>query len=430
MPNVSRKTLCTVYVVMLMDTFNLGMIFPLLPSIAKDFGASGTVVGGMASAYSFCQMLTTPVLGWASDRFGRRPIILLALLGTTFTSWATGAAGTLRVLFASRCLSGISGSSQGVVSAYVADVTVEGEERNVYMSYLSAANSIGIVAGPAVGGLMAHVGFSSACYVSAALSGLNLLAAAAFVHESRWRQAEGSAPLNEAFPEARGAQDGGAEGNGEASADEPLPVPNGIPCKAGFLFAAGFLMRFGFASVESIAGYYLMDTYFDGDDKASARFFGMCMVLVGFLMFLCAGILYKPLLSRFGERTLVVHGAALRAGAFALQSLAPSQWWFAVAFMLVGAGTMFTFPTIQSSLTKMCDKSIYGRALGVLQSFQALGRTSAPILFGWLYDRVDHRICFFICSGLTVAAGVMMMPLPMSRPSGRGAAPGSEAAAY
>ncbi|CAK0833792.1 unnamed protein product, partial [Prorocentrum cordatum] len=181
-------------------------------------------------------------------------------------------------------------------------------------------------------------------------------------------------------------------GSGEASVDEPALVASKIPCKAGLLFAAGFLMRFGFASVESIAGFYLMDTYFDGDDKASARFFGVCMVLAGVLMFLCAGVLYKPLLSRFGERLLVIYGAALRASAFALQAFAPSQWWFAVAFMLVGGGTMFTFPTIQSALTKMCDKSIYGRALGALQSFQALGRTSAPILFGYLYDRTSHRI--------------------------------------
>ncbi|CAE8612442.1 unnamed protein product, partial [Polarella glacialis] len=138
-----------VYMVILMDTLNFGIVFPLLPSIAETFGADATQVGSLATAYSVAQVLFTPILGKASDRFGRRPVLLIAVFGTMLSAAVTGLAWNFYILLLARAVNGASGGTAGIANAYIADVTTP-EEKAVYISYLSAANSIGIILGPAL----------------------------------------------------------------------------------------------------------------------------------------------------------------------------------------------------------------------------------------------------------------------------------------
>eukprot|EP00931_Biecheleriopsis_adriatica_P061870 TRINITY_DN37223_c0_g1_i2.p1 TRINITY_DN37223_c0_g1~~TRINITY_DN37223_c0_g1_i2.p1 ORF type:complete len:466 (-),score=62.53 TRINITY_DN37223_c0_g1_i2:44-1441(-) len=412
MPSVSQKAIWTVYFVMLMDTLNFGIVFPLLPSIAKDFDASAEMVGSMASIYSFCQMLATPVLGRISDRFGRRPVIIWSILGTSVSSLATGFAWTFPLVIAARCINGISGATVGVVNAYIADITTP-DERPDYLSYMSASNSLGVILGPALGGFLAQQGFAFACYVSAALSGLNLLFALALITESRWVQAGDSALLSSEGEVVRGKGEGKGKGKGKTFADEP---PNGapakIPCAAGLLYAAGFLMIMGFASVESITGYYLMDTFFNGDQTASAQFFGTSMMVNGVVMFIFTGLCYRRLRACMGENVLLAIGVLLRALSFSSQALAPSKWIFTMGWTGVVLGTQCVVPSTSSLLTTMCARSIYGRALGYQQSAQAFARVLAPMSFGWLYTKTDHRCSFVICSASTLLAGIFIALVP------------------
>lgn len=309
----------------------------------------------------------------------------------------------------------------GVVNAYIADVT-RPDERPDYLAHMSAANSLGIILGPAVGGLLARQGFSFACYVSAALSGFNLLACLALVSESRWQQATDVAPLHGEGDQTTGDAVGDGKGKGKGSgkgksfAEEPVDGrPAKIPRGAGLLFAAGFLMIMGFASVESITGFFLMDTFFDGDQNLSAQFFGMCMVANGVAMFIFSGLMYRRLRTRLGENHLLVMGVCLRAGAFILQAMAPTKWIFGAGWTGVVLGTQCVIPSTSSKLTTMCPRSIYGRALGYQQSIQALARVVAPASFGWLYANADHKCSFFICAATTLLAGILILLVPLLR---------------
>lgn len=401
MPSVSRGALWTVYLVMLMDTLNFGIVFPLLPAIAKSFGASATLVGSMATTYSFFQMIATPFLGQISDKYGRRPVLLLSLLGTTLSSVGTGLALNFPMLIAARCINGISGGTVGVVNAYVADVTSK-EEKSTYMSYISAANSIGIILGPAFGGILAQWGFPVACYVSAGLSALNLLVAIPLLVESRWSQARDVTVPLAGGGDAAGA---GAHANGAAA----VPRRHTVPCPAYYLYFASFLLIFGFAAMESIQAYYLMDTFFNGDDKAAAQFYGYQFMFVGVAVFIMAAFVYRPLKKLCGEMPLVVVGMCIRTGGFLFQAVAPTKWWFVAATMAIVCGNQLTFPTTASLLTTMCHHSIYGKALGYLQAGQALSRVIGPQVFGAAYDHISHEFSFYACAAMTVLAGVSIV---------------------
>eukprot|EP00445_Apocalathium_hangoei_P095036 CAMPEP_0204250610 /NCGR_PEP_ID=MMETSP0361-20130328/100252_1 /ASSEMBLY_ACC=CAM_ASM_000343 /TAXON_ID=268821 /ORGANISM="Scrippsiella Hangoei, Strain SHTV-5" /LENGTH=519 /DNA_ID=CAMNT_0051223879 /DNA_START=1 /DNA_END=1559 /DNA_ORIENTATION=+ len=401
MPSVSQGTLCTVYFVMLMDTLNFSIVFPLMPSIAKQFGAGASSVGMMATTYSLCQMCAMPILGRLSDRYGRRPVLLISLLGTTLSSFGVGLARDFPTLIVARCLNGLSGATMGVVVAYVADVTTN-DEKPVYMSYTSAANSIGMICGPALGGLLSHYGFAVPCYVSGALSLLNLLFAIPFLKESRWVQAHDvGAALNDPAQQ---------QGGGSSAGEESLQGTSArIPLAAGYLFASGFLLLFGFAALESIVGFYLMDTFFNGDAQASGQFYGICFTCNGIVAFVMSFFFYRRIRRCLGEVQLIICGTLIRTSGFLFQSFAPTPVLFSGAMMCVVCGNQLILPHTSSTLTTMCHRSIYGRALGYSQSVQALARTLAPSVFGAAYDNLTHEFSFYACAATTLVAGGLIL---------------------
>lgn len=392
MPSVSRAELWTVYLITVMDVLNYSMVFPLVPSIAKQFGASATAASGIATVYAVCQMLSTPTMGQLSDRFGRRPILLVSLVGTTLSSFGTGMAGSFYALLAARCVNGISGSTIGVVSAYLADVTTK-EEKAVYMSHVSIASSVGVILGPAAGGLLVRSGFASACYLSGGLSAVNLAVALGSLKESRWQQTTESDKLLSVDPELAPAKCEEQEGG------EPVLIPSA----ANLLFVSGFFLMLGFAAMESILAYYLMDTFFDGHAKASGEFYGRVFACVGAVAFMGAFV-YKGVRESCGERLLLLFGAAVRSLGFVAQAMATTELCFVAALLAGVCGNQFILPTTSALLTKMCHKSAYGRCLGIHQGFQALARVVAPPIFGVAYDHLAHTFSFFACAASTLVA--------------------------
>lgn len=201
-----------------------------------------------------------------------------------------------------------------------------------------------------------------------------------------------------------------------------MPLVGTLPrhracCHAYLLFASGFLLILGFASVESITGYYLMDTFYSNlpEEEAAAQsgqFYGLCFTLVGICAFCTGTFIYRPLYRRVGWRPLVVFGIIMRTLGFICQPLAPRKELFAAAWMFIVAGTNCIIPTTSSLLTALCGPAMYGRALGYLQGFQALARTVGPTVFGTVYDRLDHAFSFHICAGTTLIAGILIFFVP------------------
>ncbi len=160
-----------------------GLILPLLPYYAETFGASDTVIGLLVASYAAAQLLGAPLLGRLSDRFGRRPILLISLVGTLLGFLLLGFASTLFVLFAARILDGITGGNISVAQAYISDVT-DSKNRAKGLGMIGAAFGLGFIIGPATGGLLSQWGYAVPAFAAAGLVAINLLMVALWLPES------------------------------------------------------------------------------------------------------------------------------------------------------------------------------------------------------------------------------------------------------
>ena len=167
-----------------LDLVGFGMVVPILGRYAERFGAGGIEVGLMFASFSVAQMVFAPVLGRLSDRIGRKPVIIVSLLGTAIGSFVTGAAGALWVLFLGRIIDGASGASVAVAQGAIADISTP-EERPRLMGMLGAASGLGFVLGPVIGGLAALGGPHVPFYLAGSVALANAVAAAIRLPETK-----------------------------------------------------------------------------------------------------------------------------------------------------------------------------------------------------------------------------------------------------
>src|SRR5512137_2435036 len=180
---MDNKRLFSIILVVFIDLLGFSLILPLLPYYAKTFNASQTVTGILIASYAAMQLIGAPILGRLSDRFGRRPILLLSVFGTFAGFLLLGFANALWMLFASRILDGLTGGNLSVAQAYISDVTDE-KNRSKGLGLIGAAFGLGFIIGPAVGGLLSTWGYAVPALAAAGLSGLNLIAVFTWLPES------------------------------------------------------------------------------------------------------------------------------------------------------------------------------------------------------------------------------------------------------
>ena len=180
---MTRNHLAIIFVIVFVDLLGFSLILPLLPYYAATFGADAFVTGLLVASYAVAQLLGAPILGRLSDRFGRRPILLVSIFGTFLGFLLLGFAGALWMLFASRVIDGLTGGNISVAQAYITDVTDE-KNRAKGLGMIGAAFGLGFIIGPAVGGLLSVYGYAVPAFAAAALSFTNLLAVFFFLPES------------------------------------------------------------------------------------------------------------------------------------------------------------------------------------------------------------------------------------------------------
>jgi DHA1 family tetracycline resistance protein-like MFS transporter len=223
-----RSSLAIVYLTVFIDLLGVGIILPVLPFYAQNFGASGLAVGATLALYSAMQLVSSPLLGALSDRVGRRPVLLVSLAGSAISLALTGLAGSLPVLLLTRALAGLFGGAIGTAQAYVADVTPPAERARA-MGLIGAMTGLGFIFGPALGASLSQFGLGTAAFVAAGLAAGNFLLAWFFLPESR---PAGIAPRRPMFAFLR--------------VGEALVHP-----AVGRLFGAMFLAMFAFAGVQA-----------------------------------------------------------------------------------------------------------------------------------------------------------------------------------
>ncbi|MBI4342598.1 MAG: MFS transporter, partial [Candidatus Omnitrophica bacterium] len=152
----THSPLTLIFLTVFLDLVGFGIVIPVLPLYAERFGASPLVIGWLLGSYSAMQCLFAPILGRLSDRVGRRPVLLVSLLGTSAGFFLMGFADSLAMLFAARIIDGITGGNISTAMAYIADIT-PARDRSKRMGLIGAAFGLGLIFGPAIGGLLSHV---------------------------------------------------------------------------------------------------------------------------------------------------------------------------------------------------------------------------------------------------------------------------------
>jgi MFS transporter, DHA1 family, tetracycline resistance protein len=357
-----RSAQLVVCLTVFVDLLGFTLILPALPLYAAELGASGAMVGMLLTAYSVMQFLCAPLLGRLSDRYGRRPVLLIALAGSTGSLALTGMAHSLWLLLFARAVAGACGGSIGVGQALAVDLAGPAA-RTKALGQVGAAVGLAFVAGPGLGAALAPFGFAASAFLGAALAGANL-AVAAFVLPDPPRLAAAATALT-------------APGTA-ATRRERRWVFGSWP--AGAILAAGFLTMFAFVGME--ATFALLGQVRFG---FAAGEVGAVLAAAGLAMVVVQLSLIGQLVARWGDHLVCVAGAALMAGSLAVVPFLPEALCVAaVGLLAVGYGLVS--PTLASMLAQAGPSEQRGRRLGAGQSLTAAGRAAGPVCAGLLFD--------------------------------------------
>ena len=388
---MKNRHLITVFLVVFVDMVGFGLILPLLPFYADEFGASPTVVGLLAASYAAAQLIGAPVLGRLSDRHGRRPVLLVSILGTAVGFLLLGLAvplGTLLagllpqglvsgnslavtntmilgILFVSRILDGITGGNISVAQAYITDVTDE-ENRAQGLGLIGAAFGLGFIIGPALGGaLSAGERYAVPAFFAAALAFLNWIAVYLWLPESLTDEIR--------------AQLARQASRAILSVKELVKAVRRP--RFGPLLNVRFFYGLAFAALTGIFALYTQ--YRLGLDSTQT---GFILAYLGLLVVLVQGVAIGRLAKRFPENRLILWSVVILAITFLAWAFTPNVIILLIVLIPLAFSSGVLNTVINSAITKSVYPEEVGGALGVSTSIESLTRVLGPIAGGLLLD--------------------------------------------
>ena len=362
---MNKKLLFSILLVVFIDLLGFSLILPLLPYYAETFNASKFTTGLLIAVYALMQLIGAPILGRLSDRYGRRPILLVSVFGTFLGFVLLGFANTLWILFAARIIDGITGGNLSVAQAYISDVT-DAQNRAKGLGMIGAAFGIGFIIGPVTGGLLSQYGYNVPAFVAAGLSFINFILIYAWLPES----------LTKEKREQLGEQKKPAVTLGALVTALKRPF-------TGPLLITRFFFGLAFAIFQTIFSLYALAKF-----NLSARDTGFVLTYVGVLSVIVQGFLVGKLTNRFREDHLMMASVALMAVSLAGWALAPSVFWLLVVLTPTSLSGGILNTLLSSTLTKAVAPQEIGGILGLSASVESSTRIIAPILGGALLDKV------------------------------------------
>jgi DHA1 family tetracycline resistance protein-like MFS transporter len=367
--------LVIIFITVFIDLLGFGIIIPLLPFYAQSFGASAFTIGLLGTSFSLMQFIFSPIWGRWSDKIGRKPIILLGLMGSCVSYLALALATSLPLIFFARIIGGIAGANIPTAQAYIADVTTP-ENRAKGMGMVGAAFGLGFIFGPAIGGLLSRFGPEAPMWFASALCFGNFVAAWFLLPESRKVTAETKTlGRMEAFRHA-------------------LTNPALV-----LLLALYFIVTMAFSSFE--ATFALFSEARFGFTSTSI---GFLFAFIGVVLALIQGVLVHKVVKRVGEARLIpaaIFCIALGVG------LVPFVWsvpTLLVALGILAVGMGFNNPSLSSMVSRLSNKDDQGGILGLASSLASLGRVVGPAAGGFLYDAYGMTTPYVSASGLMFVA--------------------------
>lgn len=360
----NKAAVIFIFITVALDMLTFGIVIPVLPKLVEEFLGGDTaraaeMFGLIVTLWALMQFLASPVLGALSDRFGRRPVILLSCFGLGLDFILMALAPTLTWLFIARAISGVTAANVATASAYIADVTPP-EKRAAAFGIIGAAFGVGFVIGPALGGLLGGIDIRLPFWVAAGLSLLNAAYGFFVLPESLppekrtgflWKRANpvGSLKLLRSHPELSG------------------------------LATSSFVGYIAHTVLPSTAVLYT--TYRYGWSETTV---GLTLAAVGAAALVVQGVLVKPIVARLGERRTLIMALAFGTTGFAIYGLAPTPllYWMGIPVMALWGLAM---PTAQSLMTRHVGVSEQGKLQGANSSLMGIGGLIGPMIFTYTF---------------------------------------------
>jgi DHA1 family tetracycline resistance protein-like MFS transporter len=373
------------FAIVLIDLIGFGLVIPLLPFYGTHYGASAAEVTQLMATYSLLQLFVAPIWGRLSDRYGRRPILLLSLAGSIVSYLWLGFADALWMLFAARAMQGACAGNIAAAQAYIADITTP-ETRAKGMGIIGAAFGFGFIIGPALGGALAgpdplNPALEVPAFVGAGLSALAFLGTLLFLKES--------------LPEElrrKAVRTGRLRAIGDALRRPDLRL----------LIGLYFMIIFAFAGMETTFALWAAQQFGWGPSSV-----GYLFAYVGILGAIIQGGLIGRLTRRFGEERLLLAGTVcLLLGLLGIPLASRVPYLYA-ATGLLSVGMAMAQPSINSLISRRAGAHQQGEVLGVSQSAGSLARVLGPLVAGFLFASFGRNVPYF--GGAAVLACVVVL---------------------
>ncbi len=397
--SVDKRALLFGLVSVFLCGIGFSILTPVVPFLVQPYISDpedqAIAVTLLTSVYAGCVFIAAPALGALSDRYGRRPLLLLCLLGSAAGYFIMGTGGALWMLFAGRIIEGIAGGSISTLFAYFADITPR-EQRTKYFGWVSAAAGVGSAIGPALGGLLARFGHSAPLYFGAIITVVNVVYGTFSMPESLDRNSRlNSIPLVRLNPFTQ--------------------LLNVLSMKTlRRLLVSAFILWIPNGSLQAVFSQFTLDTF----HWAPARI-GLLFSIMGIQDIISQGFIMPKLLKKLSDAQIALWGMASEMIGYGL--LAASAWLsfspLLIAGMFIfGFGDSIFGPSFNGMLSKSGDASEQGRIQGGSQSIQALARMIGPVLGGPIYVSLGHAAPSLM-GMILIAAAIPVLHKSARRPA-------------
>lgn len=363
------------------DMLGFLMVLPLLPFYAERMGADAFMVGVLISVFAFAQLVSAPLWGRISDRFGRRPVILAGLALSAVAFLLFGLAQSLLVLMLSRLVQGAGGGINGVIQAYVSD-TVPAGDRAKALGWLTAATSAGVMLGPVLGSLAATISPAAPGLIAASLCLVNVLFASWLLQESSTGE-RSTAPRQSI-----------------RKAIKELFRHPGTPAHLViWIYAVGMM---AFMAMNGVLALFLERKF-----HVTEATIGYFYTFVGVISLVMRALILSPLINRFGEVPVLRLGALAMFGGLLLFPTPNSLFALAFVIALMPIGTSMLFPATTSQVASHARDGEVGQTLGLQQAMGGVSRMIGPIWAGAIFQHMGWGVPFYCSAALMAVAAAI-----------------------
>ena len=389
----TKSALGLVFFIMLMDIVGLLVLSPVAPFIVRRYSNEALMVTMITVIYAAGQFFAAPLMGKLGDRYGRRPVLLVSLLGQGIGYIIFGMGGALWVLFLARLVGGITGGNLSTATAYIADIS-RPEERAKNFTLIGIAWSLGLILGPAVGAVFAQISLAAPALAAAVLSFMNLLLGIFLLPESLPKERRETTPMRT------------RDFNPIVAIFEMARKPG-----LGWLLLVTCLFNFAFNGINSIATLFMIQKF-----KAQSWQVGLLLTLGGVALAAVQFLLVQKLVRRFGEKLIAIASLVGQAVGNLAIFFSPVFWLVFPLNMINSATSGFTFPTLTTLNTNRVLPHEVGLLMGVTTALGSLMNIIGPLWAGAVYDHVMPGASYWMGAVIFVLAAVILRrPAPETR---------------